>query len=687
MWLEFVRALVAAGALLYVPGYLLLRVLRLGRTPALVCAPMASLCAYAALPIVYYALHVPCSAATVALPTVAIALLAYAVARGRGRQVAQSDELCLTPQPPVRLGRWAIGFNAGMLAAYALVGTAVCAMLFLGNLPNAGAFYPRFDNQTHLNLVQAFLDSGTWSSLHANVYLASAPNAAPVASTTGGFYPAAFHDLLALICSLAHTSAPVATNAVVALTCAFTFPTCMFLLIRVLAKENRAAVLAGSLCVCGSAVLPWAFAIHGPTWPDMLANMLVPAFAAFAMLAVEQRCYALHPALTAGACVCLLDGLALTHPNALFTIYVFLGAYGGHLLWHATHGRKRALVVTGYALALIAGWAALHFVPMFKATLEYKTSDYGSIKDALRTLITLSFGTARFQPVLLAGIVAGVMWCVRHRRLWLLFAPAFFAVCYVGARTNIEFITYWVGGFWYKNGYRFGTRFFTFALPVVAFGTASAVCALHGWLGQRNKRSISTHASLITAVVVALICAINYWPISADSERPGSTFETSFGRIRSTMHNNYALSSNQVYNADEAAFVDRVRSTVPADDLVLNFPNDGSVWSYGADGLNTYYRFITPYNLTDDATLIAASLNQIETNSAVRDAVRRTGARWLLLLDVGVTYENGDWLPQYKNHHQPNWAGVATINDQAPGFSTVLAQDDMRLYRIDAADE
>jgi len=34
------------------------------------------------------------------------------------------------------------------------------------------------------------------------------------------------------------------------------------------------------------------------------------------------------------------------------------------------------------------------------------------------------------------------------------------------------------------------------------------------------------------------------------------------------------------------------------------------------------------------------------------------------------------------NGYERKWAGIDTISDDTPGFSVVLAQGDMRLYRI-----
>ena len=71
----------------------------------------------------------------------------------------------------------------------------------------------------------------------------------------------------------------------------------------------------------------------------------------------------------------------------------------------------------------------------------------------------------------------------------------------------------------------------------------------------------------------------------------------------------------------------------------------------------------------------------------VREAVGRTGAAYVLLLNRGVSYHQGwwqgIWLWQYTQAQETAWQGIGGIDDNTPGFDVVLAQDDdMRLYRI-----
>jgi hypothetical protein len=60
MWMELLLAVVAIIALLYTPGYVFFRGLRFSSVVALCAASLVSVCLYAALPVAYYGVGIPC---------------------------------------------------------------------------------------------------------------------------------------------------------------------------------------------------------------------------------------------------------------------------------------------------------------------------------------------------------------------------------------------------------------------------------------------------------------------------------------------------------------------------------------------------------------------------------------------------------------------------------------------------
>ena len=64
--------------------------------------------------------------------------------------------------------------------------------------------------------------------------------------------------------------------------------------------------------------------------------------------------------------------------------------------------------------------------------------------------------------------------------------------------------------------------------------------------------------------------------------------------------------------------------------------------------------------------------------------MRNPGAQYVLLLDQGVPYDEGRWLIQTGEDYEMGWEGLANLADDTPGFETILADGDMRLYKITA---
>ena len=131
------------------------------------------------------------------------------------------------------------------------------------------------------------------------------------------------------------------------------------------------------------------------------------------------------------------------------------------------------------------------------------------------------------------------------------------------------------------------------------------------------------------------------------------------------------------------SFVQEVRSLIPERSLIINEPDDGSVFAYGTQDLNTYYRYLRVYgeeNETRQSKLIRTRLYRIASDEQVRAAVESIGAEYVLVLDQGESNEDRPRLFTYENGK--NWLGIELIRDDTPGLEKVLGRGDMRLYRI-----
>ena len=196
--------------------------------------------------------------------------------------------------------------------------------------------------------------------------------------------------------------------------------------------------------------------------------------------------------------------------------------------------------------------------------------------------------------------------------------------------------------------------------------------------------------SLKEVVCVAVACIFflaNYVPSLFSPRNDVHAFE----HVRNTIAwQNLTSRTDEyyLYTSDERAFVRRVKDVVPESSIILNEPYDGSVYAYGADSLNVYYRTFAEYGYSasesDTSATIRESLSRIASSDEAKSAVEEVGAQYLLLLDVG--HEDLSRLTMI-SYHEEAWRGMDDITDDTPGFEVVLSEGDMRLYRIIALDE
>lgn len=678
-----------AIALMYVPGYLFWRGMGFSRLLALCSAPLFSIAIYSLLPIAYFDLGVSCSAYTVALPALLVGCLAYGTRR---RLVARP--IRLPSLGPVRPFGRSMDFDLVCFLIALAMGVAVCLWVFVSNLPSPDAFYSRFDNQTHVNLPQAFLESGRWSTLHASTFLASPTNQTPFANNTGGFYPAAWHVLVALVCSCAHAVVTVSTNALVAVICGVTFPTSLLLLIRVLLEDNRRAILLGSLLVCASAVLPWVFLIKGPTYPEMISHSLVPTVLAVIVLCVEKGFVPDHKLAFSTFCLLSFAGLAIMHPNSVFTCYVFLAAFGLHMVWKWTSALSpvpRGACCALFVCAVVGVWVGCYQLPLLQGVLAYHWSTVNSVFSSVASLGTLSLSIGREQPVLIVSVLVGGVLCLRRKWFWVLFPPMFFAVCFMVSRLGMEEAKYWLAALWYMTPYRFSSKIIIFSLPVMALGLDCIVGGIQWLVSTKAPQTLRRHSKAVCAMLFCLLFVYNYAPLTfydasflypekGDQEHP---CEASFGRVRRRIYNIYTSEIEHVYSNEEIAFVNSAIELIPEDALVINAPNDGSMWSYGVNDLKTFYRSRGYGSDTPESVLIRTDLASYATSDEVQDAIRSTEAQYVLQLDHGEGFADGEWIPQFGEGQMSAWKGIDAVDENTPGFELVLSEgDEMRLYRI-----
>ena len=258
MWLTFGFAVLIAVLVLYVPGYLVGRGLRLDRFASVAVAPAFSVFALVALGVVLFAVGITCSAWMLLLACVALCLLVFAVCGSVRR--AKGGTACSNPS--------ALGDVRLQVALYVGVAVFVAALVFLHAMGDPASFSRNDDTTVHLSVVRGFLDSGTCSTLNVTKYLDL--------GEAGGYYPAAWHVVTAVVASFVGNEVALATNVMIFVVCAFVLPIGLLYLLRQLFPDNKFALYAGSLFSVAFCGYPWGFVVFGQLLSNLLSFALIP---------------------------------------------------------------------------------------------------------------------------------------------------------------------------------------------------------------------------------------------------------------------------------------------------------------------------------------------------------------------------------------------------------------------------
>ena len=689
MWSAFALAALVAIAVLYVPGYLFWRAFKFDNLMALCTAPLASITVLGVAAIAFEKAGVPAHATTIGAAVLAFcaAILALSLIGWRRRRTlsfpttfSDADGRHGKGAKRAKRAKRADKLDWLLLAAYVLFGLVVTGFVFVANIGEPDAFFSRWDNQTHISLVKAFLDSETWSSLVTSQYLAAPQSAQPYLEAPG-FYPAGWHDIVTFACSATGASVTCGMNAVNAVFASVVMPVSMFALVKSAFPGDRFTLAAGAVAASACAIFPWWFFVTGPLYPNFAALALVPACAGCAIAILRARLFVrkLPSVIVLG--LCSVASLALLQPNGLFYLFIVLASYGASHLFHLVKERKGTGAAIGtvvvYLVVVAAFWIACLHVPFLQSVVQYKQNAEPGIPTALVNLV----GMIGVEPLFALAALAGVIICCMKRSFWVIVPAAFMALAYVFSRLDPAGIGRLLGGFWYTDFRRVGACFGFALVPLAACGLG----ALLGLVSRPKKQTsakTSKPAVAIGCAIALTFFALNTFP-TVEIELGGEVYGTGFGTFTSQIFKTYNPSVEHTYSTKEVAFVDEVRNTIGEDELVINQPNDGSTFAYGINGLDTYYRHCRTGGQTEDSVAIRTKLVNYETDADVQKAVEDTGAKYVLQLDQGVAYEEGVWLPQYSDPEP--WKGIDDIRDDTPGFKVVLSDGDMRLYEIEKA--
>ncbi|MCI8366239.1 MAG: hypothetical protein HFJ66_01365 [Eggerthellaceae bacterium] len=673
MWFSFFVCLLVGAIILYAPGSFLFKALGFNTPTSITFAPLVAVATLGIAPMVFKPLGIPSNAFTLVAAIALVCLLPFA-ARLLFRRKRTEDH--------------ASRFDWTIVAVYALFGLAVCFYVFVKPLDGADSFYCRADNATHLNMVRYFTTITDWSSVSAST------GSLALLDSSYGFYPAAWHSLAALTSLIAHADPIVAINSTNTLVCGLIFPLSVLALLKALfpAPENKPVLLIGALASMAFAAFPWTFLIKGPLVSNLLAYALLPGALGLLVHYVENGPLK-HWAGLVSAFLISFAALALSQPNALFCAIVFAAPYLVDKTARKLHGKKGAVGGLLVAAAFIALWAIALNLPFLQNTVQFPNAGglNLSVLGAIEASVTFVFYAGQPAQILLAALcLVGAVLAIKRKMGWILFPALYMLVAYAVSRCTEEPIRNILCGFWYNDPWRLSDCAAIFLIPLAALGMAATLSALVRFIKwERSSNGHTTTKTLeraLSCLLVICFACYNFFPSYRDPllEKRQAT---PFGFVRDRLAKEYSTKKDQIYSPAERAFVEKALKVIPEDSLVINVPEDGSLFAYGANDLNTYYRHPTVGGLTDQANIIRTDLVNIASDPRVKQAVEDTGAQYVLLLDQGVPFEEGKWLLQTSEGTLSRWNGINDITDETSGFEVVLKDGDMRLYKITAVDD
>lgn len=691
-WAVFALAVTLGALLTFAPGYLFFRALRSTRRLALACAPLYSLSTMPLLCCIYPFVGIPASPFTVAAVPALIAIALYAASAIAWRKKYETEDCKATPRkrssaqaPLLDYGAWR---NLGLVILYVACGVLVVSSVILIPQGAADAIVFSPDNIRHYGQIETFSRSSNWSSLDTTLY---PPDYGGPIDPFGGessFYPSAWHTVAALMALTLDISNSLAANATNCLFGAIVYPVSMYLLISTLFPKRYGIISAGALCTSAFTAYPWALLGVWELYPYTASLAITPAAIVSFMHITKSGITRAQRTIATSGVVLGAASLFFLQPSTVFTAAVFLAPYCVAQIARTVDGKRigtispmatKALICGGFIAFSVVLWVIACKLPIISSAVAYFWWPISDPSSAVSDALTLAFAEPMPQIILALLVITGAVVTLRTRsNTWLVasyaLACCIFIIAASGSDTPLKHL---MAGMWYTDYYRIAAFAAIFATPLASLGLAWAAQGLFNFLRKPLPNQKILRTTLVAAAVLAF-ALIDLRPGYIDDT--GRWIDSPFAHVRGIVEAHSTTGRDNPYDSAKRDFVALVKETVGEDTSILNAPYDGSIYAYSADSLNLHQRYMTGYGWNEslDSVLVRTSLCDISTNDMANEAVKRIGAEYVLVLDRDQTLMSR-W---FWNYEAEDWKGIEGITDDTPCFETVLAEGDMRLYRI-----
>lgn len=661
MWGLFVYDVIWTAVLLYIPGYYALRMVGVRSALALGFSPLLALLSLSVVT------HVA-SSLMLSLPSLALI----------GSSVVLTFALSLCMRFVIR--RWPIhsSFNAPDLRQIGLAigaGLVIGLIFFILPLDGAGSFYQENDNIAHLEVVKRFLETGLFDE--GGSYLTS--------------YPSLWRTVAATVASQGSGNVTVAVNAVNFVITAVLFPISGLIYLASFIGERNILRLS-PLLVLSFVVFPWGFLYFGPLYPNLIGYSVLPlamALVVYACGSVDLKSFFCLFACFLGACAVLLRA----HPSSIFVGVVVMSPYIVYRL-NKILAAKSVRLSARYSLivvfigSMIGLWTLLYTSPMFHGVVTFDWAPYTGKVQAVANVLFLGLTkSSAVQLSLSLLVLIGAMYCLVMRRWrWLLCSHLLVSLIYIACVSFPVCLQHFFAGFWYNDSFRVAAMFVFTGMPLACIGLASVIRVAEAFVklvvSAREEQVYVTNC--LTYVIPAVAVIAIFFPSFTFAQN--ITWTTGFGKAFQMLRSGNSLAENaNAIDSHELKFLEMVKDEV-GDDIVLNYPYDGSAYAQTLADVNVVNRGWFGYSPSIDGKksnyqLLCESIDKVASDHEVSDAARSEDIKYVLLLDNGAPDVGGCYYTV--GYDGSYWHGLEMLDDSTPGFSIVLSQGDMRLYKID----
>lgn len=666
--MAFAIALITITFSIFVPGCLLTKCLGYDNVKSIAIAPPVSCCILLTLGVVLHILNINAGVISMLLIPTIVLLVIYSLIKHRyGSSNNKANQLLI-------------------LSLYVLIGILLVLLVLFKHQHGLDAFQPDNDNATHLAIIKNMASSKILSVLSTSAYFDT--SVSPDMNTAGSFYPSIFHLLAALSILTSGVAVQAAENITAAVIIAMVYTSGCYALFRAIEPNNRNLAIAGVVGCLLIVGFPWRFIVWGPLYPNLLSLSLIPA-----ALSVEiEICNSIkeNKLDLRQVFLFLLTIIAVSgsHPNGLFTFGVLsIGLLSDTLFSKVRATTKKGKFIPvfatlGFLACVIAIWTICFLLPAFQGVVNYKWPANQSLHKAVISLLFFGFTRDSGDPILLILLCIGIVHTMRRKEFrWLVASYLLTAFMFIIAVSSDGVVKQYLCGFWYCDHNRIAACTSLAAMPLICIGIASVFSLLDNSVS--NWHSIKTKGTpIIKLSASVLIILIVCFPFFIDNYLG---YPTTFQDYKRLLDYKFDKESPSVYSSDEVDFVNKSDKLIKPGAKVINIPFDGSCLAYDIQGLNTYYR--DPHisgsknsTETEHSWLYRKQLSNYLDCQQIRDALKNDHIEYVLMLDDGES--EGEPERYFAGYNENDWSGITSINEKTPGFSLVLAKDDMKLYRI-----